>query len=441
MKFRCHSDKQQLALTSEKPIIICATGIQWGKTETGSVKTKSKYHIFNDKHCNFLVTAPTYKIMRQSTYPSFMKWCGMDGVYNKKDDIFQIRDGGTIYFRSMTDPDSIVGMTDVYFVWMDECGLYSLYAWENIQGRAAFKQAQIIGTTSPYSLNWIYKEIIRPKQKEPNARPDVELIQAKSNENPYFPMEYYEQKRKTMDPKRFRMMFGGEWEKMEGLVYDCFDEELNTCDDFYFPAGTKFYCGIDWGYTNPFALVLRAITPDGNHYQVSEIYRSGLTISEIGKLIGKLKIHWPIEMCYCDPSNPQNIEELNRLGISAVGANNDIRYGIDCHYDLIRSRRYKVFKNYNRFTLDEYEAYHYPTEDDVEADKDIKEVMPVKQDDHAMDANRYVTVETYRQLDKTPVTMNYVDKKYKFPLDRHYTTNQFNQTKLKIDKNLTETWD
>ena len=33
--------------------------------------------------------------------------------------------------------------------------------------------------------------------------------------------------------------------------------------------------------------------------------------------------------------------------------------------------------------------YHYPEEEDITADKDVKEQLPVKQHDHAMDAFRY----------------------------------------------------
>jgi PBSX family phage terminase large subunit len=335
------------------------------------------------------------------------------GVYRKQDAMFETNWGTRVYFRTATDPDSIVGLTDVRFIWCDEAGLYSQYFWENVQARAAFRSAQILITTSPYALNWVYRELIRPKMKSRDARPDVEYIKARSIDNPYFPREYYERMKLTMDERRFKMMFGGDWHKMEGLVYDCFDEEKHCVTPFHLPQGTKYYAGVDWGTTNPWSLVVRAITPDGYHYQISESYKTGLTVLDMIEIAKQKLNFYKIELFFCDPANPGYIEEFNRAGIPAVGAQNDVRVGIDLHYELIKSGRYKLFRGDNKNTIDEYETYHYPNPKELNDDKDIKEQGPVKQSDHCMDANRYVTIETYEGLHhKKPqvVSLNTSDK-------------------------------
>lgn len=396
--FKPHSIQQSLALRSTAPITLLATGIQFGKTTVGALWLKQMMHRFTDKEDNFIVVSPTYKILQQSTLPPILRFMDGYGTYHRQDQVFDMQEGGRCYFRTGTDPDSIVGITNVRAVYGDEAGLFSLYFWENIQARAAFKSAPIMLTTSPYSLNWIYQEIILPKQRDENARPDVLYIKARSTDNPYFPLDYYERMRETMDDRRFRSMFGGDWEKMAGLVYDCFDEQLNTCKSFNLPPGTKFYAGVDWGTTAPFALVVRAITPDGLHYQVSEIYKTGLTVLDMIQM-AKAKLQaFPIELFYCDPAQPGHIMEFNRAGLPAVGANNEIRFGIDLHYDLIKAGRYRVFhdhKDDNRYTLDEYRSYHYPSLQETDQDTKIVDNLPVKQKDHAMDANRYVTMHTY----------------------------------------------
>jgi PBSX family phage terminase large subunit len=402
-RFVPHSEKQERAIFSEKRIIICATGIQFGKTRIGAVKTKIAMHTYTDPEDTFLVLAPTYKIMQQSTLPAFLQVMGDFGDYNKSTSEFRVHGGGIGYFRTATDPDSIVGVTNVRFIWGDEAGKYSLYFWENIQARAAFKNAQIVLTTSPYTLNWIFKEFIRPKLKDPNARQDCELIQATSWENPYFPKETVERAKANMDPRRFNMMFGGAWEKVEGLVFDCFDESENICEPYPLETGTKFYAGIDWGHTHPFALVIRAITPYGRHFQVGEVYKSGLTLSQIVEICKQKMAVYGIEHFYCGPDQPGNIEELCRHGVPASPANNSVQLGIDKHYELIKTRQYKVFKGTSPFTLDEYETYHYPEPDDIEPNRDRKERGPVKQNDDAMDANRYCTIMTYKKTLKSSV--------------------------------------
>lgn len=393
--FRPHSTPQLKALQSKAPITLLATGIQYGKTTVGALWLKMLMHKHTEELDNFIVLAPTYKILSQSTLPPILRYMDGYGTYHRQDSVFEMYGGGRCYFRTGTDPDSIVGITNVRGIYGDEAGLYSLYFWENIQARAAFKDAPILLTTSPYSLNWVYKDLIRPKQKSSDARPDVLYLKARSVDNPYFPLAYYERMRATMDERRFRSMFGGEWEKMDGLVYNCFDEEQNTINPFNLPQGTKYVAGVDWGTTAPFVIVVRAITPSGEHFQVTEVYRTGQTIMDMIQLAKQKMQAYPISLFHCDPSNPGYISEFNRAGIPAVGAPNDIKIGIDLHYALIKSRRYKLFRGDNKHTIDEYCVYHYPSEDEVKADSDVEDEKPVKQNDHAMDANRYVTLATY----------------------------------------------
>lgn len=397
--FRPHSSKQNNAIWSDADITVLGTGIQWGKTKSGAVWLRRQVETYTHKDDNFLVTSPTYKTMQQSTMAPFL-WA-MEGLgkYNKKDDVFKTNWGTHIWLRTATDPDSVVGIPNVRAIWGDEAGKYSLYFWENIEGRAAPRNARIILTTSPYSLNWIWKDLIKPARE--GKRQDVNYISAHSAENPYFNKEVYEKRRQTMDPRRFAMMYGGEWGRMSGLVYDCWDPAKNIIQPFELPAGTKYYGGIDWGFTEPFVLVIRAVTPDGRHYQVSEFYKSGITVNDMIQIAKQKKQVYGITRFCAGPDQPGYIEEFNRNGLPTVGADNDIRRGVDLHYELIRTGQYKIFDQTSPHTLDELETYHYPDPEDLKPDQDAKEAKPVGQNDHALDANRYVTIETYRKAVKS----------------------------------------
>lgn len=394
MEWRAHSDKQESAIFSLLKILALLTGIQYGKTSVGAVRTKIKMHTYTRPDDNFIIGAPTYKIMAQSTLPAFLSVMRGVGEYHKADAVFKMHGGGTCYMRTGTDPDSVVGITNVRHVWGDEAGKFSLLFWQNLQARAAFRDCQIDLTSSPYTLNWIYKEIVRPKQRDPRARPDVNLIQAASYENPLFPRAEYDRNKLVMEPRRFNMTFGGEWEKPAGLVYGCFDEVENTCDPFLLPAGTVFYAGIDWGFTKPFAIVVRAITPGGMHYQVSEVYRTGLTTAAKIQEAARLKIVYGIKLFYADPEEPASILAFNQAGLPTIAAENAVKTGVDEHYELIKARRYKVFRGSSPHTLDEYDNYHWPELDEIEADDDEEDPNPVENFNHALDANRYVTVMT-----------------------------------------------
>ena len=384
-----HSEKQETAIFSLKPIVIAASGIQFGKTTIGALRTKMAMHEHTEKDDAFIVAAPNYKIMSQATLPAFLKIMEGYGEYKEAKAEFHMYSGGICFMRTATDPDSVVGITNVRHIWGDEAGKFPLYFHENLQARASFKQAPICYTTSPYTLNWVYKDYIRKRLKDPECLPELELIQARSDENPYFPKAEFERKRQSMDPRRFNMIYGGQFSKMEGLVYDNFNEELHICEPRGFDPSTIFIAGVDWGFTAPAAIMVLAVTKDDGVYLVAEHYKSGLTIAQLVEVAQRLKVIYGIERFYADPSAPANIAEFNKARLTCLEADNEIRPGVDALYELIQTDKFKVFRGKAPHFVDEISLYHYPSEEDLPADKDVKERGPVKQNDHAMDAIRY----------------------------------------------------
>lgn len=439
MIFEPHSIKQQELILSDADLTIAATGTQWGKSQGGTLWMQRQMLTNTSKDDNFIVGAPSYKILNQSILPYFLRHLGNIGDYRKVDAEFKIYGGGTVYFRTETDPDSIVGIPNVKAGWLDEAGKLRLYFWENYQARSASKGAKTLLTTSPYSLNWLYKDYIKPISQ--GLLNDVKLIQAASWENPYHKMNDPIERKKIqdrMDKRRFDMVFGGEWGQMLGLVYDCFNEDVHVCRPFKMPTGTKYYGGIDWGYDpDPFVLQIRAILPSGHHVQVSEVCERRKTISDLIAIVKQKISIFPIERFYADPSQPGYIEEFNRNGIKTIGADNDIKIGIDRHYELIKSGMFKIFEGTSKNSIDEYSTYHYPEEKDLKPDQNQKPTLPVDQHNHCMDTSRYITMMTYRSnIKHTPKSP--VVNKDEIMKDHHKRI----QYLKKIKKNFhgSETW-
>ena len=382
--FRLHSF-QETAYTSQKRIICMASGIQSGKTTAGSLWIIAKKATECKPGDNLIIAAPTYKILQQATLPKFLQYFRNLGKYNKVESTFTLKTGVIIYIRSLTDSCSLEGITDVMGIWLDEGGLISRYAWENVEGRSAFRQCQIFISTTPYSLNWLYKMW---EDWKAGNREDVDFIQFNSKDNPYFPDEEFERQKRLLDPRRFQMKYMGQFGKMEGLVY----ENIPIIKAFALPAGTRYFAGVDWGYTNPFVISIRALTPEGNHYRIGEYYKSGLTIDEIIPVCQSRMQLFDIELFICDPSNPAYIESLNRAGCPATKGINLIRYGIDKQTELIRTEKFAIFEDENPLGIDEYNTYHYPEPKDYKVDEDAKEPEPVKSHDHGIDADRYATM-------------------------------------------------
>jgi hypothetical protein len=396
MKFKPHSEKQNRIIFSEKKITIAATGIQFGKTLSGVVWLKKYMHRYTSKDDNFIITTPTYKILKQATLPPFMKLNDGLGRLNKADMCFEMHAGGNVWIRSGQNPDSVVGITNVRAILCDEGGLYSRYFWDNIQARSSFSSCPVCIVTSPYSLNWLYTDFIRKiQQKDPYIMEMCEYVQAASYENPYFPKAEYDQRKLTMDSHRFSMIYGGNFGRMEGLVYKCFDDDVDVIDPIPLPPDTKFYGGIDWGYTDPMVITIRAVLPSGYQYQIAEYYKTQQTIRDVIEMAKSYNSIYKKVIFVCDPSRPEYIQELNANGIIAYAARNDIRLGIDYHYDLIANKKYKVFRNTSPQTIDEYSQYHYPEPKNLKPDQGQKDMLPVDIQNHCMDSNRYITMATY----------------------------------------------
>ena len=406
--FQPHSQKQSDLIFSNSDITILGTGTQWGKSIGASQWFRRIIHEEQDPGSNFILGAPTYKILNQSALPYFMVTMRDIGSYNKSDACLELTRNRKVYVRTEHDPDSVVGIPNVKGYWIDEADKIRLYFWENLQARAASKGARGLLTTSPYCLGWLYKNYLKPFNKGVFSLDHVRVIQAASWENPHHRLSNPEAKKKQekeMDSRRFRMIFGGQWGRMEGLVYDCWDDDVNYVTPFQLPSDTLYYGGIDWGFTHPFVLKIRAITPSGHQFGINEFYKTGLTISDIVEVCRQKKTVYGIKLFYCDPSRPENIEELNRNKIPAVGAENDIKFGIDKHYRLIKEGKYKEFEGACLFTADERESYHYPNPKELKDDQDDKDQLPVDANNHCMDVDRYLSVslanKTYSQL-KSP---------------------------------------
>ncbi len=415
-EFVCHSDKQEQLIFSEADETYAITGIQWAKTTSGGWWMKHHMFTYLDPTDNFIIAAPTYKILQQSTLPAFLRVMDGCGEYKAGNAEFHMKGGGTCFMRTGTEPDSVVGITNVRAVWGDEAGKFSLYFWENLLARASFKRAPKLFTSTPYAMNWLYKNVLKPYRV--GQRPDTLVIQAKSCDNPYFPMEEYERRKATMDPRRFNAMYNGEFEKMHGLVFDCFDETLHLVEPITLPIGTKYYAGVDWGTTHPFVILVQAITPAGDHFQVSEFYKTGYTVMDMVQTAQRLKQVWGIQTFYCDPSQPGYIEEFNRHGLPALPAVNDIKRGVDLLYSLLKDNKFKIFKGSSPNTIDEIDSYHYPEPEDLGPDDADKELKPVDQDNHCMDAARYVTIMTYHSGQKKQPHVPGLTKRQESNVDR-----------------------
>lgn len=385
--------KQGRAFESQNKITLCCSGIQGGKTTVGALWSLKNSFGWTRDDCG-IIGAPTYKILNQSTLPTWMKYASRFGEYYDGKAEFVFQDGFKVYVRTSTDPDSIEGIRNVRWIWLDEAGKCKLQFWINAEGRAARTNAPLFLTTTPYGLNWPYHLLIKPYKE--GDRDDVAYYEWLSVDNPAFPREEYERQRRILDPRTFRRKYMGIHERMEGLVYELPSDV--EADPISMPKQGRNFAGVDWGFSegHEFAVLVRRITLDGWRYEIDEFKSSGLDPNQQIELCRQKHRLYNIELFLCDPSRPDMIAALNKAGLPARGFHvgmesyKTLIAGITEHTALVRSGRYKILKDKLTHLKDEYETYHWPEVADDQAPKEA----PVKLNDHLLDCARMLTVGT-----------------------------------------------
>ena len=421
--------KQQACYESTLRTNICVAGIQGGKSTIGALKLATALFTFKEPTDNFIVCAPDYKIMSQATLPVFNRYLQGFGHWDKREMIYILGNGRQIFFRSMVDPDSIEGITNVRFIWADELGKMKWKAWVNIMGRAAFREAEICGSTTPYTLNWLYHDVYKPWTD--GKLKDYGVFQWRSIDNPYFPKSEFERQKLLLDERTFQRKYCGTFEKMTGLVYENFDRALNQVDAFdwkRFRERYFVYAGVDWGYNAPMAIVVRLISKDGSEdFQIGEFLRSYLTPEEKVNIGKEYKQRYGIELFVCDNEDPGMIAAFNSAGLKAVPCHKgpgSVEHGIELHNGLIKTLQHKLFKGCCPETVDEYESYAYPEKEENNAETTD---TPVGLYNHLMDATRYVTdyTDPIREAAKRQSTL----KPQQTHIDKLLKTHYKNQTR------------
>lgn len=381
-------EKQYEAFHFDTRFGAVIAGVQSGKTFLGSHWVGKKITEFPDK--NGLICSPTYKILHHSTLEKFFQiFPELRKYYKEQKGVIELPSGGKVFCRSADQPLGIEGMT-IYWAWLDEAGMMPRLIWIVARSRVSLTGGQILITTTPYNLGWLYQEFYIPWKEKKD--PDLSVFTWRSIDNPFFPKDFAEKEKQRLRPEEFARRYEGRFEKMTGLVYDLPLEQIINPFDIGGKAETRL-AGVDWGFRNPAAIVICYLY-DKAWYIVDEWKRAEKTTAEIIQVL-KVKIsEHHINAVYPDPAEPDRIEELKRAGIYVMDTIRDVKGGISQIQQLIREKRFFVFNTCRDF-IDEINSYHYPESREGKPFKDL----PEKINDHLMDAMRFV-IHSYQPIRK-----------------------------------------
>ena len=186
-------------------------------------------------------------------------------------------------------------------------------------------------------------------------------------------------------------MLNGVWRDNQGAVYSEFDEDLHTVDPFPIPADWKRLRAIDFGFTNAFVCLWGALDPDGRLYLYREHYKAGVRTAEHAQIIRKLSEGERCLLTVADHDAGERAE-LTAAGIPTEPARKNVAAGIQRVKNRLavqgdgkpRLFFFRTLKN----TLSEIYDYRWAAAD---GELNARE-EPVKLNDHAMDALRYMVM-------------------------------------------------
>lgn len=191
-------------------------------------------------------------------------------------------------------------------------------------------------------------------------------------------------------------MLNGIWRDNQGAVYEEFEEDVHTLEPFEIPSDWKRFRAIDFGFTNPFVCLWGAVDGDGRLYIYREYYKSSVRTrvhaGEILRLSGDEK--YVVTVADHDASERAELEDS---GIRTQAAKKEVILGIQ----MVKNRlsiapdgrpRLFFFRNLRQLLSEIYDYRWCPSSDSRNAREE-----PLKLNDHAMDALRYMVM----ALDRT----------------------------------------
>ena len=320
---------------------------------------------------------------------------------------FKSENGGSrIYFRSADDPKELRGMNLGWFAIDEACKLNKLDTWRILLGTLRHKKGpwKAWVSTTPRGFDWVWELFARKK------RNDYEWVRCSTEENIHNPPGYAESMKDSYKGKFLRQEVFGEFVAYEGMVYPMVSQETHHLSSPLAkgdqvqggPSIDYKYAlsGVDWGWTDPTVILTGIVGSDGFIHLVDEFYSSKAPKETINDVAVALRDKWGVLTYWCDPSGPDYIYDLKTVGLDARKAKNELDYGIAEVYNRLDSGLIKIDYNRCPHTIEEFGMYRYD-EDDSGA---IMKTTPIDQDNHCMDALRYL-IYSHRKRTSRQTTM------------------------------------
>lgn len=258
-----------------------------------------------------------------------------------------------------------------------------------LRARLSTRGGRLVLTTTPRGYNWVHELYQLGLKGEPGWHSQLNPTW----DNPLIPPHEIASARAMLPEEAFDEQYGGRFTSPAGAVYREFEPARHVARGLEAPPGAIFYKGIDFGYTNPFCCVWAAVDGEGRVLVLREYMRAGRTTDENAaavravddELIARGYVRGG---AWADPSGATEMQTLRQNGVPCSAAKADLRGGISLLRMALKDGpdgkpRLLVDASCRRL-IREFGLYRW------EEGSSPQERVPRKQDDHALDALRYL---------------------------------------------------
>ncbi len=334
--------------------------------------------------------APTYQQARDIAWAELKQICQPIAIKIKETSPLEIeirnKFGGSswISLRGWESIETLRGQAFDFLV-LDEVSSYRNF-WLNwqevVRPTLTDRRGQALFISTPKGFNHFY-DLYNLEVTDS----DYKSFHFSSYDNPHIPSDELDKAKKELTEDRFAQEYMADFRKTEGLVYKEFSRDLHLFSgEFHekMKGTSKVMGGIDFGFTNPAVILTIRKDKDKKYFVTDEWYHRGYTDIQIADYARAMKFN----EVYPDPESASGIEELKRKGVNIRHVHKEkdsIRNGINAVRELFKSNRLFIHESCKNLIW-ELETYSYP---DKRPEHNENE-NPIKENDHALDALRYV---------------------------------------------------
>lgn len=300
-------------------------------------------------------------------------------------------DGGIeLQFRSAEDPVKLVGVSLDGLVLTEGAKLKS-ETWENLAPTLVERSGWLIGESTPYA-DWFYRELwLRGIKSSDTYNPMYASFRFSMGDNPTITPDAIALLRKQLPPHVAAREIEGDPEVMEGQIFTMFSHaHVLTSGDRSVRRFKRIVVGVDFGHASPGCALVLGMRGDDTVTVLDEVYVASRPPDAWIETYKQLRQKWSVRVFYVDPSASWLIDDMQRAGLPALGANNDRYRGVSLLMTLLHQSRLTIWHGCVNLIrelkmLKRAEGRHGV----------MKEEIAPGQDDHAFDALKYSLTEMH----------------------------------------------